>query len=144
MAPAGRVHNGAVHEYGLLRGVVAAVGQAAADAGATGVRAVGLRVGERSGAVIEVLATVWPLAIEDTPCAGAALAIEAVPAVVHCASCSADAPAGDDWVWRCPSCGAPAAALVSGGSVEVAYADLELPDPPPAALTAEMDPSGGG
>ncbi len=114
-----------MHELGLLASVVTAVSQAAADARATKVEAVGLRVGTLSGAVPEALEGAWPIAIFDTPLEGARLDLEVIPAQVWCPGCDAAREVDEFYALRCPECGTPTGNLVHGREFEVAWADLE-------------------
>jgi hydrogenase nickel incorporation protein HypA/HybF len=114
-----------VHELGLLASVVTAVSRAAADAGASSVEAVGLRVGTLSGAVPDALDGAWPIAIFGTALEGARLELEVIPAQVWCRSCDANHEVDEFYALRCPVCGTPTGALVHGREFEVAWADLE-------------------
>ena len=116
-----------VHELGLLRSVAEAVVATAAKAGATGVEAVGLRVGTLSGAVTEALEGAWPLATAGTLLEGARLELEVVPAAVWCPACRADRPVDEFFALTCPVCGTPTANLVHGREFEVTWADLTIP-----------------
>ncbi len=118
-----------VHELGLLRSVADAVAATAARAGATGVEAVGLRVGTLSGALPEALEGAWPLAVAGTPVEGARLELEIVPAAVWCPGCRAERPVDEFFALTCPVCGTPTANLVHGREFDVTWADLDLPDP---------------
>ena len=117
-----------MHELGLLAGVVAAVEKAVADRGATGVEAVGLRVGTLSGAVPEALAGAWPLAIDGTALAGARLEVEVVAAAIWCQRCGCEQPIDEFYALTCPACQTPCGNVVAGREFEVAFADLDLPD----------------
>jgi hydrogenase nickel incorporation protein HypA/HybF len=116
-----------VHELGLLRSVVAAVAKAAADAQATSVEAVGLRVGSLSGAVPEALEGAWPLAIDGTALHGARLDIETVEAAVYCPTCDANQPIDEFFALLCPVCRSVATAIVPGSKdFTVVYADMDV------------------
>ena len=116
-----------MHELGLLRGVVIAVEAAVAQADATGVEAVCLRVGTLSGADPEALAGAWPLATAGTALAGARLDVEVVQAAVWCPQCACEQPIDEFYALVCPACGTPAGNVVHGREFEVAFADLDLP-----------------
>ena len=118
-----------MHELGLLRSVVVAVELAATKAGARGVEAVGLRVGSLCGAIPEALEGAWPIAIAGTAVEGARLDLEVVPAAVWCPNCRKEQPIDEFYALTCPVCGTPAGNLVHGREFEVAYADLDLPEP---------------
>ena len=118
-----------MHELGLLRSVVVAVERAATNTGARGVEAVGLRVGSLSGAVPEALVGAWPIAVAGTVVEGARLDLEVIPAAVWCPNCREEQPIDEFYALTCPVCGTPAGNLVHGREFEVAYADLDLPEP---------------
>ena len=104
-----------------------AVEKAAADAGASTVAAVGLRVGTLSGADPEALRGSWPLAIDQTLLAGAKLEIEVVQAAVWCPQCATEQPIDEFYALICPVCGTPSGNIVHGREFEVAFADLDEP-----------------
>ena len=114
-----------MHELGLLASVVTAVTKAAADAGATAVEAVGLRVGTLSGAVPDALEGAWPIATFGTLLEGARLDVDVIAARIWCQTCDAEREVDEFYALRCPACGTPTGALVHGREFEVAYADLE-------------------
>lgn len=117
-----------MHELGLLRSVVTAVEKAAHDASATGVEAVGLRVGSLSGVVPEALEGAWLIATVDTVVAGARLEVETVQAAVWCPTCAAEQPIDEFYALSCPVCDTPTGQLVRGRELAVTYADLDIPD----------------
>lgn len=117
-----------MHELGILRSVVAAVERAARDAHATGVEAVGLRVGTLSGAVPDALQGAWPIAVDGTVLAGARLELEPVQAAIWCAACAAEQPVDEAYALVCPACGTPSGALVRGRELAVTFADLVTPE----------------
>ena len=50
----------------------------------------------------------------QTPCAGAYLEIEEVPAVVHCPQCGIEFAVADAGNLLCPTCGTPAVLVMQG------------------------------
>ncbi|MEA5153747.1 hydrogenase maturation nickel metallochaperone HypA [Raineyella sp.] len=118
-----------MHELGLLRSVADAVTAAAERAGATGVQAVGLRVGTLSGAVPEALTGAWPIAVAGTVVAGARLELEVVPATVWCPHCGTDQPIDEFFALTCPVCDTPTGNLSHGREFEVTWADLDIDRP---------------
>lgn len=116
-----------MHEMGLLASVVSAVTAAAADAGATSVTTVALRVGAMSGAVPEALQGSWPIITDGTICAGATLSIETVPAAVHCPACDAEHEIDAFFALTCPACGTPTAHQTRGREFEVAWVEWDVP-----------------
>ncbi|MGH9560784.1 MAG: hydrogenase/urease maturation nickel metallochaperone HypA, partial [Terracidiphilus sp.] len=61
--------------------------------------------------------------------AGAVLAIEKLPVIVHCDGCGADAEIAGVQSFRCPKCGELAADLRQGRELEIESIELEEPDP---------------
>ncbi|APT91316.1 hydrogenase expression protein HupH [Corynebacterium sphenisci DSM 44792] len=110
-----------MHELGLLTGVVGAV---AGAAGGREVAAVGLRVGARSGVVVEALHAAWPLAAAGGCCAGARLVVEELGAAVWCPACAAEREIDEYFALTCPVCGFPTADLRRGREFEVAWVDI--------------------
>lgn len=123
-----------MHEMGLLRSVVASVERVAAQAGASRVEAVGLRVGTLSGALPAALDGAWPMASAGTVAQGARLEIEVVEAAVWCAACEAERAVDELFALTCPACGTPTGHLVRGKEFAATFADLasDAPDDVPA------------
>ncbi|MGI5951566.1 MAG: hydrogenase maturation nickel metallochaperone HypA [Brooklawnia sp.] len=115
-----------MHELGLLRGVVAAVSDAADKADARGVRTVALRVGTAAGVVREALEGSWPMACSGSRVAGAQLQVDWVPATVWCQDCQADQPIDEFFALACPVCDAITPAMPKGREFEIAWVDLEV------------------
>lgn len=114
-----------MHELGLLRSVVAAVGEAAQQADAKAVRTVALRVGSAAGVVREALEGAWPIACAGTPIAGAQLQIDWISATVWCPQCEINQPIDEFFALTCPVCGAITPAMPTGREFEVAWVELE-------------------
>lgn len=91
------------------------------------VEAVRVRVGALRQVVPSALAFAFELVTRETPLAGAALAIEAVPVAVRCRRCGAESPQSG-FPFRCASCGALDVAVVRGE--ELFVDSLELADAP--------------
>jgi hydrogenase nickel incorporation protein HypA/HybF len=103
-----------MHEMSLSSAIVATV---AKHAGGRPVKSVKLRVGALRQVVPESLEFYFDLVARDTVCEGARLEQEFVPGHMQCAC-------GHEWdleipSFRCPSCGAGNATLVSGEEFEV-------------------------
>ena len=112
-----------MHELALLTSVVEAVARAAAGERVERVR---LRVGARSGTVIEALEGSWPIATAGTPLDGASLSIEAIPAAVWCPGCVSEQQIDEFYALTCPRCGTPTGNLVRGREFEVAWAEIAV------------------
>lgn len=111
-----------MHEYGLAVGVVNAVtGQVPGRR----IRAVGVKVGARSGVEPFALESCWPLAVAGTAAEGASLEIELVPATVLCGACSAQSEVDEFFDYICPACGEIVVGVQSGAEFQIAYADVD-------------------
>jgi hydrogenase nickel incorporation protein HypA/HybF len=87
------------------------------------VTVVNLRVGALRQVVPDTLATAFELTARETPCEGARLVQELVPAVLHCPMCSHEwAPQEPDF--RCFACHAPAV-VIAGRELEVESIEVE-------------------
>ena len=104
-----------MHELSLSQAVL---DTALRHAGGHPVKAVTLRVGALRQVVPESLEFYFELVSRDTPCDGATLEIEPVPAVVRCTGCS------HEWrlesaLFACPACGGRDVAVVAGNELEL-------------------------
>ncbi|MCQ9352645.1 hydrogenase maturation nickel metallochaperone HypA [Corynebacterium sp. 153RC1] len=122
-----------MHELSLLTGVVQAVStqdatQEALRIGAT-VEAVGLKVGRRSGVVIEALTAAWPIASSGTCCEDARLEIEDVPATIWCANCVAEQEIDEFFALLCPVCGHPTAEMRQGKEFALTWIEISSGEP---------------
>ncbi len=114
-----------MHEYSIVSALVDQVQhQLAAHPGAI-VRRINVRIGELAGVEIELFRTAFETFRDRTVCAGAELAIEAVPAHWQCVRCTRPIAAGA--VLRCPECGRPAR-LATGGEIILERIEMEVPD----------------
>lgn len=119
-----------MHELSIANNIIEIVTAAAVDAGAARVETVHVRVGALTGVVPNALHFCFDLAAEGTVAAGARLAIEEAPVVIHCAGCGDDLALESPHLFVCPRCSAPVATLVSGRellvtSIDVAERDIE-------------------
>ncbi len=112
-----------MHEVGLIQNAVAMALETVRSRGAGRVHAIRLRIGAMSGVVPEALQFAFDLACRGTPAEGAALEIEAVPAVCWCAACAAEF-ACDDFLGECPRCHAVSAELRRGTEMELAAVEV--------------------
>lgn len=111
-----------MHELSLLSGIVTTVSTAAAH---RKILTVGIKVGHRSGVLIDALTAAWPLAIAGTCCAEATLDIEAIPATVYCPTCATEQEIDEFFALRCPVCDTPTGDLRQGTEFEIAWVDVE-------------------
>jgi hydrogenase nickel incorporation protein HypA/HybF len=112
-----------VHEWSIVQSLLSEVERHAQARGALAVARLHLRVGELSGVEIALLETAWETFRERSCCAGAALAIERVPARWCCPRCRKQLASGG-WL-RCEACGAPAR-LESGDEIVLARIEMEI------------------
>lgn len=113
-----------MHEYSLVKTLMARVEQEARQRGAVAVRRVSMKVGELSGVDPELLATAFDTSKPGTLCAAATLEVRYVKVRWACRGCGTVIAAGE--VLRCPSCGG-AARLVDGNEMLLETMDLEVP-----------------
>lgn len=117
-----------MHELSIVESVVDAVTETAGKYPGATVKSVKLRVGVLSAVVKESLEFCWELATVGTPLAGAALVVNTVPIVVHCAACRRDSGIEGVQSLRCPNCGELAADLRQGRELEIESIEIEEPE----------------
>jgi hydrogenase nickel incorporation protein HypA/HybF len=114
-----------MHEYSIVSALVDQVEHQLAMHPRAVVRRVSVKIGELAGVEIELLRTAFETFRERSVCAGAELAIEAVPAQWQCVGCAR--PIATGAVLRCPDCGRPAR-LATGGEIILERIEMEVPD----------------
>jgi hydrogenase nickel incorporation protein HypA/HybF len=117
-----------MHELSIVESVVDAVTETAAKYPGATVKSVKLRVGVLAAVVKESLEFCWELATVGTALAGAALVVNTVPIVVHCAACGRDSEVEGVQSLRCPNCGELAADLRQGRELEIESIEIEEPE----------------
>lgn len=117
-----------MHELSIAASVVEAVTEAAEAYPGARVRSVRLRVGALAAVVEESLQFCWGVTTEDTPLAGAALVVRALPVVVHCAACGADEEIAGVQSFRCPRCGVAVGDVRQGRELEIEAIEIEEPE----------------
>jgi hydrogenase nickel incorporation protein HypA/HybF len=132
-----------MHELSIVESVVDAVTEAAAAYPGSRVKSVKLRVGVLAAVVEDSLQFCWGLATDGTVLAGAALVVNSVPVVVHCAACSRDAEIEGVQSFRCPDCGEPAAELRRGRELEIDSIEIEEPDADSEPVSQPVSESAG-
>jgi hydrogenase nickel incorporation protein HypA/HybF len=113
-----------MHEYSIVRALLDRVEEEAERRGARAVVALSVRIGELSGVEPELLAGAYELCREGGLCAGAPLAIKAVPARWECPRCGGEIPRGG--ALRCAPCAVPAR-LASGDEIFLDRIEMEVP-----------------
>lgn len=112
-----------MHEVGIVR---SAIDAASAACGGNDVRAVRLRIGALTGVVPAALLHAWSALRIGTACEEAELVIETVPGSCRCDACDA-LYASATLMPRCPHCGRPPDAVLSGRELELATLELATP-----------------
>lgn len=122
-----------MHEYSIVQGVLDAVLPAAAQAGATRVTRVRLKVGEMTEVVRDSLDFMWDLCCEERGAIvqGAALDVQMVSPRSACLQCGHEFE-HDRFHLHCPACGSASTMLLSGRELEIASMDVDIPDDDPA------------
>lgn len=116
-----------MHEMGIISGVLDAVNASAADAGATRVFKVSLRVGQMTEAIEDALVFAFEALSEGTICEGAELAIEWVEPTSLCMECAHEF-AHDPFHRSCPECGSYETVVIAGRELEIVSMEVDLPD----------------
>jgi hydrogenase nickel incorporation protein HypA/HybF len=119
-----------MHELSIAASIVESVTEAAGKYPGARVKEVRLRVGALASVIEDSLQFCWGLATEDSPLAGATLAINMLPVIVHCDACGVDSEIAGVQSFRCPTCGELAADLRQGRELDIESIELEEPDTP--------------
>ena len=123
-----------MHELSIAASIVEAVTESASAYPGARVKKVRLRVGALASVVEDSLQFCWELATEGSPLAGAALVINNLPVIVHCAACGVDAEIEGIQNLRCPRCGELSADIRQGRELEIESIEIEEPEPKEAAI----------
>lgn len=83
-----------------------------------------LRIGQLRQVVPDTLEFCWSMITSDTELDGSKLAIEHIPAVLHCRACQVEQCLGDIPTFACASCGGLDVSVVAGE--EFLVTELEL------------------
>ena len=113
-----------MHELSLCSAIADAVTEHAAG---RPVRRINLRVGHLRQVVPETLQFCWSMQSDDSPLAGAELAVEHVPAVVDCNGCGASTEL-DQPIPLCGTCGSGDVVLRTGEEFLIESIDLAPAD----------------
>jgi len=127
-----------MHELSIAANIVESVSEAASKYPGARVKEVRLRLGVLASVIEDSLQFCWGLATEDTPLAGATLAIAMLPVIVHCEACGADSEIAGVQSFRCSKCGEPAADLRQGRELDIESIELEEPETVAAAPVEEQ------
>ena len=110
-----------MHELSLAGAVI---DTATRHADGRRITAVHLRVGHLRQVVPDSLQFYFGHVAQGTPCEGARLSLEVVPAELCCNDCGAGWELAEV-AFRCPSCGAGVVAVVAGEEFEVEWINVE-------------------
>jgi hydrogenase nickel incorporation protein HypA/HybF len=112
---------------GVTQGVLDAVIEASAAAGATRVNVVRLTVGELTALVPDSMQFAWECLTPGTLAEGAVLEIAETPGRSLCLTCGTEFY-HDRYDRRCTACGAAATEVVSGDDLLIDTVDVDVPD----------------
>lgn len=124
-ASATGVESPCMHELSIAASIVEAVTESAAAYPGARVKEVRLRIGALASVIEDSLQFCWQITTEGTPLAGAALRVETMPVVLHCAGCNVDSQLDGVQSFRCPRCGELAADLRQGRELEIDSIEIE-------------------
>lgn len=119
-----------MHELSIAQALIEQANTCAAAQGASRVLTLNLRIGRLSGVAQQALLFSFELAAEDTPCAGARLAIEEIPIRAMCPQCEESKDLGDSYCFICPDCHSPTAELLSGQELELVSIEIDFQEQP--------------
>ena len=113
-----------MHELSIMESALSLALEQARQAGAGRVLTLRLRVGVLSGVAPEALEFAFEVLAPGTCAAGAALAIESVPARFWCGGCSREFQA-DELLAECPGCHQASGEIRAGRELELASLEIE-------------------
>jgi hydrogenase nickel incorporation protein HypA/HybF len=112
-----------MHEVGIMQSVLTLAEQQARSAGALHIHEVRLRVGRLAGVVRESLEHAFEVLRAGTMAAGAALAVDEVPAACWCAACQREFET-PELLCDCPACGTVSTELRRGRELELTALEI--------------------
>lgn len=117
-----------MHELSIAFSLVELASQSAAEAGATRVRAVHLRLGTLSGVVRGALEFSYEIAAEGTILAGSTLVVKELPVTVYCPECAREVELVSIQRFRCPLCDTLTGDIRQGRELEIESIEVDLPE----------------
>ena len=114
-----------MHEYSIVQALYDNVMSHARARGTGTVQEVRVRIGELSGVDVGLLDTAWRTFRVRTPCDGAEMSVEVVPARWHCPACRAPMASRPSML-RCGGCGGPLT-LAAGDEIVLEQIVMEVP-----------------
>lgn len=112
-----------MHELSIAQALVEQVDEALSRAGGGRALRVTVKVGALSGVDGDALDMAFPVAAEQTACAGAELLIELIPAAAHCGDCGRDCEPPFPFL-ACEHCGSQNVAVTAGR--ELTLSSIEI------------------
>ena len=112
-----------MHELSICENILAAVLEAAKNAGATKIVRVRVKHGELRAIVPDIMGHYFEFLAKDTIAAGAKLDMETVKAAAKCKSCG-EKYAVAEFNFKCPACGKDEPELITG--MELLLEDIEV------------------
>lgn len=117
-----------MHELSIAYSLVEIASQTAAEAGATRVKAVYLRLGALSGVERGALDFSYEVATAGTLLQGSALVVEELPVRVYCRACAGEFELASIQSFLCPQCGMPTGDIRQGRELEIESLEVDLPE----------------
>ena len=117
----------AMHELGIMTGVMESVEEAARNAGATKVLEIDLSVGIMTEAVEDALRFAFEALSEGTMCEGAEFRINMIQPVSTCLECGNEYT-HDRYHVTCPKCGSGFTQLIAGKEMRIDSIEVDIPD----------------
>jgi hydrogenase nickel incorporation protein HypA/HybF len=113
-----------VHELGIMQSALGLVAEHARRENASRVVRIVLRIGELSGVEPDALRFAFDAVTPGTVAAGAALQIDVVPPLAHCASCQQDFAPENGSFFQCPHCAALSSSLKQGRELDLVRIEM--------------------
>jgi hydrogenase nickel incorporation protein HypA/HybF len=114
-----------MHELSIALSILEMAEEEAERRGARRVVGIHLKLGALSGVAPDALRSAYELASETSALQGAALVVEEVPVVAHCARCAVDRAVVSATQLCCSVCGAATPQVVAGRELEVVALEIE-------------------
>jgi hydrogenase nickel incorporation protein HypA/HybF len=106
---------------------------------ATGVAVLHVQLGALAGVSKDELAFGFEAMSPATPCAGATLLIDEVPAVVHCPQCGIDFTVANSDELVCPTCGTPSVVVIQGKETIISSLEITVDSDETVGQTASEE-----
>ena len=113
-----------MHEITLMTGLMESCQQQAKKVNAKKITVIKLRIGERSGVVLDALEFAFDVVSKDTLAEGASLVIEKIPCQGECLECQTIFEPTPEGFMICDQCGAYGR-LIQGQELQLTSIDVE-------------------